>query len=138
MPAVKRIPVEINFENKIFDFYTDNDGYPQFDFYLLKSKPNVLTFEFDGCDVKIFTSKFPTNQFGAGYLIDSRIIVNNDEGNGKCYASGPGGSRSFKTEFDAQIAIISYVLKSCLISGTWHSQGIKKLLQEFINPKTLF
>lgn len=138
MPAIKRIPTEIHFENKIFDYFTNNDGDLKFDFYLLKSQSNVLKFEVeDDCEVKIFTSKFPTGYWGCGYDIDLRILTLGDEQNKKCFASGPGGSRSFNTEFEARVFMIKYILSHCLIQS-WHSNKMKLQLQDYINPKSLF
>lgn len=138
MAAIKRIPTEIEFEYKLFDYFSDNDGNPNFDTYILKSKANELIFEvFDNCKVIIYTSKFPTNEWGGGYYIDNRIITKYNETNGKIYASGIGGSRSFKTEFNAQVFIINDILKNCLIS-TYHSTKMKEKLNKFINPTSLF
>lgn len=137
MAATKREAKRITFEGKDFDFFTNNDGYPQFDNYLLKSKANVLRFEYEGRFIEILTSKFPTGQYGCGYLIDNRIVVLYDELNGKCFATGIGGSKSFQSEFEAQVYIINYVLNHCLISD-YFTKKIKEMLREYINPKTLF
>jgi hypothetical protein len=138
MPAIKRTPTEIHFEDKVYDYFTNNDDDLKFDFYLLKSTPNVRIFEVeDDCQIKIYTSKFPTGYWGCGYDIDLRILTIGDEQNKKCFASGPGGSRSFENEFDATIFMINYILKHCLIQS-WHSNKMKNKLSEFINPKSLF
>lgn len=138
MPATVREPKEIVFEDKTFDFYSDNDNYPQFDFYLLKSKPNVLRFVFEDHEVKIYSSKFPTGKYGCGYWIDSRILIADDETNGKCYATGVGGSRSFDTEFDAVLFIINHVIKNSLVFHNYYAKNIRQRLTDYINPKTLF
>lgn len=138
MAAIKRIPKEVHFENNIYDYFSDSSVPDKFDFYLIKSKPNALVFEVeDDCKIKVLTAKFPTGEHGCGYVIDGRIIITGDESNGKCYSSGVGGSRSFKTEFDAQYWMINYILKHCLISS-WLCNKMRKELEDFVNPKALF
>lgn len=137
MSTVKRLPIEIEFEGKKFDFYTDNDGHPHFDNYLLKSEPNVIDFQYDHAYVKILSSKFPHGKYGAGYYIHPTIIRGIDESNGKCMASGIGGSSCFDTEFEAQLYAIKRVLQYGLVYG-YHTDKIKKQLNDFINPKSLF
>jgi hypothetical protein len=141
MAATKRIPTEIEFEGKKFDLYTDNDGWPQFDLYHLKSKPNELQFEVDDeCKVIIYTCKLPTGKFGCGYEIDRRITVAENDLNGKCIGTGPGGSKSFETEFEAQLFIVKEVMNNRVLSSFSSYLGglMRKELRKFINPVSLF
>lgn len=123
--------LEIHFENKEFRHCKDAAGDTAFDTWVLKSPGTELKFQKEGYSAIIITTQFPHGFYGFGYKGTALI------GQSQCYCHGALGSRTFKTEFEAQCAAINYVCKN-EISSEWNRHFIKLQMQDFVNPKTLF
>lgn len=121
----------IIFEDKEFRLCKDESGLIMFDTYVLKSEGSVMKFSKENFTANVITAKFPLGFYGYGY---SGTALRN---NRQCYCHGELNEKTFKTEFEAQIAAINYILKHELSSG-WHQHFIKLQMNEFVNPKTLF
>jgi hypothetical protein len=97
----------------------------------LKSPGNELKFKKEGYEAIIITSKFPHGFYGFGF---KGTALSYEQ---QCYCLGVLGSKTFKTEFEAQCAGVNYVLNSSLPSD-WHRHFIRLQMLDFVNPKTLF